>query len=58
MADPEIPEVRAEMQRDDRPFADATYAGRRRQGLGVRPFLWLAFVLAVIAIIAYAYGLI
>jgi hypothetical protein len=57
MAD-EIPEVRAEIQREDRPFADASYAGQQRQGLGVRPYLWVAFVLAVIAIIAYAYGMI
>lgn len=57
MAD-EIPEVRAEMQRDDRPSANASYAGQHRQGLGMRPYLWVAFVLAVIAIIAYAYGLV
>jgi hypothetical protein len=57
MAD-EIPEMRAEMQRDDRPSANASYAGQHRRGLGMRPYLWVAFVLAVIAIIAYAYGLV
>lgn len=58
MADPEIPEVRAELQREDRPRAAASYAGRERQSLGVRPYLWAAFLIAVIAIIAFAYGLV
>lgn len=57
MADSELPEVRAEMQRDNRPLADASYAGQNRQGLGIRPYLWAAFLIAVIAIIAFAYGL-
>jgi hypothetical protein len=57
MADPEIPGVRAEIQREDRPYADASYAGQHRQGLGIRPYLWAAFLIAVIAIIAFAYGL-
>jgi hypothetical protein len=51
MADPEIPEVRAELQREDRPEAAATYAGPHGR-LGAHKFLWAAFVVTVIAILA------
>jgi hypothetical protein len=56
MADPEIPEVRAELQREDRPAADASYAGQHGR-VGARKWLWLAFAIAVIAVIALAYGM-
>jgi hypothetical protein len=52
MADPEIPEVRAELQREDRPEAAATYAGSGRR-LGTVKYLWAAFAFAVIAILAF-----
>jgi hypothetical protein len=51
MADPEIPEVRAELQREDRPEAAATYAGPYGR-IGAHKFLWAAFVVAVVAILA------
>jgi hypothetical protein len=52
MADPEIPEVRAELQRGDRPEAAATYAGLGGR-IGALKYLWAAFAVAVIAILAF-----
>jgi hypothetical protein len=54
MAEPEMPEVRAEQQRQDRPDAPARY-DRVGRGLGARPWVWAAFALAVAAVIAIAY---
>jgi len=51
MAEPEIPEVRAEIQREDRPLADATYAGQHRSTSTVK-WLGLVLALAVVAVIA------
>jgi hypothetical protein len=54
MADPEIPEVRAERQRQDRPGANARYD----RSLGAKPWLWVGFVVIVAAIIVAAYNFI
>ena len=45
MADPEIPEVRAEIQREDRPQAHASYPG-------VGKWIWLILAAAAVAVIA------
>lgn len=55
MADPEIPEVRAELQRKDRPQARPGY-DKPPPRLGARAWLWAAFLLIVIAIIVAAYS--
>lgn len=55
MADPEIPEVRAEIQREDRPQARSDY-DEAPPKLGAKLWLWGAFVVAVIAVIALAYN--
>lgn len=49
MADPEVPEVRAELMREDRPEAHADYST-----MGVLKYMWAAFAVLVIAIIAFA----
>jgi hypothetical protein len=49
MADPELPEVRAEMMREDRPDAHADYAS-----MNVLKYMWAGFAIAVVAIIAFA----
>lgn len=53
MADPEIPEVRAELQREDAPAKP----GGGRPGLGRLGWLLWAFGAVVIAIIVLAYAL-
>lgn len=50
MADPEIPEVRAELQREDNP----PIAPKRLKSFG---WLWWGFVAVVIAIVVLAYAL-
>ncbi len=55
MADPEIPEVRAEIQREDRPAAHARY-DNAAGGIGAKKWLWLAFAVAIVAVIALAYA--
>jgi hypothetical protein len=52
MADPEIPEVRAELQREDRPEAATTYAGPHAR-IGAVKYLWAAFAVTIIAILAF-----
>jgi hypothetical protein len=52
MADPEIPEVRAELQREDAPAKPGV-----RPGLGSLGWLLWAFGAIVIAIIVLAYAL-
>lgn len=56
MADPEVPELRAELQREDRPGARNRY-DQPPPSLGAMKWLWLAFAIAVIAVIAFAYGM-
>jgi hypothetical protein len=51
MAEPEIPEVRAEIQREDRPFADPTYAGQRR---GASTAKWIGLILALVIVAVLA----
>lgn len=53
MADPELPEVRAELQREDAP----PRPDGRRPGLGGLGWLMWAFGAVVIAIIVLAYAL-
>lgn len=56
MADPEVPELRAELQREDRPSTRNAY-DQAPPRLERRVWLWLAFAVAVIAVIALAYGM-
>ena len=59
MADPEIPEVRAELQREDARI-EAQKSGaapEEPQRLGGLVWLWWGFVIAVIVIIVAAYAL-
>jgi hypothetical protein len=57
MADPEVPELRAELQREDRPDTRNRY-DQAPPRLGPKMVLWALFVAAVIGVIAFAYGLI
>lgn len=53
MADPEIPEVRAEIQREDRPAADPRY-DRRPASIGGHLWLWAAFAAAIVVVVVVA----
>ena len=55
MADPEIPEVRAEIQREDRPQAAPRY-DKAPPPLGPKIWLWVAFAVAIVAVIALVYN--
>lgn len=52
MADPEIPEVRAEMQREESRGPVA-----HKPSLAARGVLWSVFAVAVVAVIALAYAI-
>jgi hypothetical protein len=55
MADPEIPEVRGEIQREDRPQAAPRY-DKAPPPLGPKIWLWVAFAVAIVAVIALVYN--